>query len=390
MTRLPRLPLAALLLPGLLSAGCTAPVARALLRSDLAAVRAGHSRPAPSPFGEDVPGVVHAHTRLSHDSPGPLEELVAAARETGVRWVCITDHSNPETARSLPRGEVGGVLLVPGEEVTIWSSSMLALGTAAHVERRGKTFAELEAAIRAGGGVPLLAHVTHFKRLPRRAPAGMAVYDLSGDYREISLLRFPAVLSCLSSGDPEASAEAFLLFVQGRQEERRALWDRFLAVAPCAGVAETNAHAKFRYLGRTFDPYAGLLGLVRNHALLPALDEAAVLEAVERGRLHIGFDALADTSGARFEALRGERPVATGGDALPFGPSLSLAVHLPLPARVRVLRDGLPWREGEGRVLHFPVEGPGVYRAEAEVVAGGEARPWVLFNPVRVLPAGGP
>jgi hypothetical protein len=318
-----------------------------------------------------------------------VEELVEAARATGVRWVCLTDHTNPAIATQQVRGEVGGVLLVPGEEITAWSGSVLALGTRRSVPKHHQPFAEFAREVRGMGGVPLFGHVTHFRKAPVQAMDGMAVYDLSDDYRGTPVLRMPSALRGIASGDPERSAEVYLLFVQSPQEERRAMWDAYLAGGPCSGVAETNAHAKFRFLGRTFDPYVGLLGLVRNHALLPAVDEASVLEAVRRGRLHMGFDAAADSSGARFEALRGERAAAAMGDAIPFEPRLSLAVHLPLPARVRVLRDGRPWREGEGRALQFPAEGPGVYRAEADLRVTGEWRTWILFNPIRLLPREG-
>jgi len=371
------------------AAACAAPIARAHLRSGLEAVRAERSLPAPSTFGIDAPGVVHCHTRLSHDSPGPLGELVDAARDLGVRWICLTEHSTPAIATDLPRGEVGGVLLVPGEEVSRGGASVLALGVRAPVTEKGRPPSAVAAAARAQGGVALLGHVTHFHRLPDDPADGMAVYDLSDDFRATPWARMPATLWSLASGDPEISAEAYLLFVQRRPGERLAIWDRYLAHGPCAGVAECNAHAKFRYLGKTFDPYRSLLGLVRNHALVASVGEVEVLDAVRRGRLLLGFDAAADASGARFEAMDADRPAAAMGETVPFRPSLSLCVHLPLPARVRVLRDGRPWAEGEGRYLAFPAAGPGVYRAEASLVVGGDEVPWVIANPVRLLPAAG-
>ncbi len=371
------------------AAGCSAPWSRAALRGDLAAVRAGRSEPAPSPFGLDEPGIVHCHTHLSHDSPAPLEQVVEAARRTGVRWVCLTDHTNPAVGAGQPRGLVGGVLVVPGEEMSVGGASVLALGASRSIPRHGQWFGACSEEVRALGGVPIYGHVTTLGRPTRMLADGIAVYDLSDDYRRISPFRAAAVLSCLASADPETSAEAYLLFVQERPVEALALWDAWLAGGPCAGVAEADTHGKFRLLGTAWDPFESLFGLARNHALVPALDEASLLEAIRRGRVAIGFDAAADIAGARFEAWRGEAPAAAMGDAVPLDPALSLVVHLPLPGTVRVLRDGKPWRSGRGRMLAFPVEGTGVYRAEADLAVGGRERPWVIFNPVRVTEAAG-
>jgi hypothetical protein len=382
---------AGLLAAATLVAACSGAGARAALRGEIDALRAEASLPAPSIAGSDAPGVLHVHTRLSHDSPSPLQEVVEAARRTGSRWVALTDHTNPAVAREQPRGEVGGVLVVPGEEISVWGGAVLALGASESVRKRGQSFEEFREEIRELGGLAFHGHATHFRGPLSRPLDGLAVYDLSDDYRATSILDFPAVLSCTSSGDPETSAEAWLLWVQKDQADHRAIWDRLLERGPVPGVAETNAHGKFRWFGRTWDPYASLLGLVRNHALVEAPGEAALLDALRAGRLHVGFDAAADTAGARFEALRGGLPAAAAGGEVPFEAALSLAVHLPAPARVRVLRDGRPWRRGSGRVLHFPVEGPGVYRAEAEVRLAGRWRPWAWFNAVRVTaPAGAP
>lgn len=381
--------LAAALAVALSAAGCTASGARASLREEIDAAAAERSLPAPSPFGIDAPGVLHVHTRLSHDSPGPLDEIVAAARLTGNRWVCLTDHTNPLVSSGQPRGIVDGVLIVPGEEITAWGASVFTTGASRAVDKFGadgnkKTFPDYGPEIRSLGGVPIYGHIMDFAYPPKMFVDGLAVYDLSADYRAASLFRASAVLSALSSADPLRSAEAYLLFVQERPVAPLEIWDAYLALGPCVGVAEHDAHGKFRWFGKVYDPYVSLLGLVRNHALVPTLDEASLLEALRRGRIAIGFDAAADLSGARFEAWRGQRPAASMGDAIPFDPSLSLVLHLPVPAEVRVLRDGKPWQSGRGRVFTFPVDGPGVYRAEADLVLAGAARPWGLFNPIRV------
>jgi len=380
----------ALLAVAALAAGCASPFAAGRMRAAREAVAAERSLPAPSSFGTDAPGVLHYHTRLSHDSPGPLEEVVAAARATGLRWVALTEHSTPAVGTDLPRGEVDGVLLIPGEEISRAGGSILGLGTSGHVEARGRPVRALVEEVRARGGVAYLGHLASFDEEPARAPDGIAVYDLSGDVRAAGIFRLPVLARAFGSGEPGRAEDAFLLYVLRRPEATLAAWDRYLAAGPCAGAAETNSHAKFRFLGKTLDPYAALFPLVRNHALVEGPGEEETLAAIRRGRLLLGFDAAADATGARFEAFDGLRPAAAMGDALPWRRSLSLAVHLPVPARVRVLRDGRPFAGGRGRALFFPVPGPGVYRAEADLDLAGRTLPWVIANPIRVLPAGSP
>ena len=69
-----------------------------------------------------------------------------------------------------------------------------------------------------------------------------------------------------------------------------------------------------------------------------------------------------------------------GGEA-PAG-RRTLHVRTPLPARLRVLRDGAELASSEGTMLDVEVEEPGVYRAEAYRRARGRERTWILSNPV--------
>jgi hypothetical protein len=60
----------------------------------------------------------------------------------------------------------------------------------------------------------------------------------------------------------------------------------------------------------------------------------------------------------------------------------TLHVRTPLPARLRLLRDGRELASAEGTTLDAEVEQPGVYRAEARRSARGRERTWILSNPI--------
>ena len=57
-------------------------------------------------------------------------------------------------------------------------------------------------------------------------------------------------------------------------------------------------------------------------------------------------------------------------------------MRTPLPARLRLLRDGEEIAAAEGTLLDREVEEPGVYRVEALRRAKGRERTWILSNPV--------
>jgi hypothetical protein len=59
-----------------------------------------------------------------------------------------------------------------------------------------------------------------------------------------------------------------------------------------------------------------------------------------------------------------------------------LRIRTPLPARLRLLRDGQEIGAAEGTLLDQAVEEPGVYRVEALRHAHGRERTWILSNPI--------
>jgi hypothetical protein len=101
-----------------------------------------------------------------------------------------------------------------------------------------------------------------------------------------------------------------------------------------------------------------------------------VFDALREGRCYIAVDSVAPATGFRFEAA----DVPMGGEA-PAGPR-TLHVRTPLPARLRVLRDGTELSSSEGTMLDVEVEEPGVYRAEAFRRSRGRERTWIVSNPV--------
>jgi len=338
-----------------------------------------------------VAGVVHVHTTLS-DGGGTPEEVIRAAKTTGLAFLGITDHNNLD-AKPL-EGYRDGVLVLVGSELSTPSGHVVGLGLDRDPAWRfnGDGLDGLED-VRDLGGVPFAAHPFSARPdlrwngwdLP--GPWGIELLNGDSDARRAG----PRVL--LSVGLYRLNPGYALL--QGLRPPDEALrrWDEMLARRDTVGLAGSDAHSRLaltKARALRFPSYESLFAQARNHLLLDrpltgdaAADRVAVLDALRRGRFYLGLDALAPAGafGFTIEAGPGER--WTMGDHVPRSEGVRAVAggRVPAGTRVVLLRDGKPVGEGPGS-LELTLPGPGVYRVEARVP--GWPVPWVITNPIYV------
>lgn len=390
---------------------------------------------------QDFRCILHAHSRLSHDSLGTEQQILAAAKSAGVRAVFMTEHPTPDHKWRTEglSGEKDGVLFVPGAEhsdgLLVWRG-----GTADWTP--GMKAREVLESLKGTDGVAFVAHPEQRKTdaewdLPPYA--GMEIYNSHADAADSgfekvletlkggNVLRILTTFGLLKKYQPEAYAAIF-----DEQTEVLKRWDtlneRALRGGPrVAGIAANDAHqnvgvsfqsaeeglvikdALGKKLGEvrkdklplvlpssakpgtpilehTFDPYAIAFGYVSTHVLAGAPTETELLEAVRKGRAYVAFDWIADPTGFRFQAQDGARVIEMGGDvAAATRPVLQVAAGM--PCQLRLIRGGQEVRRVEGTELTHEVREPGVYRVEAWVRLGDELRPWVYTNPIYALAA---
>jgi hypothetical protein len=339
-----------------------------------------------------VAGVVHVHTTLS-DGGGTPEEVIAAAKATGLAFLGITDHNNLDAKRF--EGYREGVLVLVGSELSTPSGHLVGLGLDRDPAWRfnGDGLDGLED-VRDLGGVPFAAHPFSARPdlrwngwdLP--GPWGIELLNGDSDARRAG----PRVL--LSVGLYRLNPGYALL--QGLRSPDEALrrWDEMLARRDVVGLAGSDAHSRLavtKTRALRFPSYESLFEQARNHLLLDrpltgeaAADRVAVLDAFRRGRFYLGLDALAPAGAFRFtiEGRPGER--WTMGDHVPPREGGLRAVaggRTPRGTRLVLVRDGQAVGEGPGS-LEIALPGPGVYRVEAHVP--GWPVPWVITNPIYV------
>jgi hypothetical protein len=305
----------------------------------------------------DLRGVVHVHTRVSHDAKGDIGELIDAAHDAGIAFVALTEHTY--RARMRPaRGVVEGVILIPGWEVRSAGASVLALGIAGR-ERLPPDPVELVAEVHRRGG---LAFVGHFEaseladpeRYAAAAPDGVEIANLHASALEVGgrlalgelLLPAPCALRPLLR--PPTGNLARLARLPGV----RAL------------VGGVDAHAKFRVLGPlggTLDRYRDVFRLVTTHVLARERSASGVLDALRAGRSYVAFEGLAPVS--HFAVARTAEGYAVGA---------------PAEARIDLVCAGAVVASAQGAEVSLPAAAEA---AACHVEAWLGERLWVVTSP---------
>jgi hypothetical protein len=337
-----------------------------------------------------VPGIVHVHTTLS-DGGGPPEEVMAAARAAGLKFVAVTDHNNLDAKPF--EGYKDGVLLVVGTEASTTRGHVVGLGIPDPAFRFSGDARDALEDIRDLGGVSFAAHPTSpradFQWSGWDEPGPWGIELLNGDSQWRSAGWWRLALTAALYGLNHRYA---LLGSLTSPDETLRRWDALLGERDVPGIAGADAHSRVpirKEKSVRFPSYEALFALARNYVVLEApltgraeADTAAIVSAFARGRAYVGVDALAPADGFSFVAeASGKR--WTMGDTVPVLPGLTLRAggRMPASASVRLLRDGKTIAERAGAVVQENV-GPGVYRVEVRVP--GWPIPWILSNPIVV------
>jgi hypothetical protein len=337
----------------------------------------------------DLSCVIHLHSTHS-DGTGTVREIMRAAARARADVVLLTDHDTLEAKRRGEEGWYGDVLLLAGEEVSpLRRDHYLAFGIDREIRHRGLDACAIARAVRDAGGFGFAAHPfsegsARFKRpgmpfggLDCDAVDGIELWNFANDVGE-TITGIPGALRLLA-----APAR-----VMDHPPERNMRgWDELCRTRRVVAIGGLDAHQYGKRIG-PFVPvrvmsYRRSFRLVRTHVLCetaPARDldhdRELIYDALRQGRCYIAVEAVAPARGFRFEAA----DVPMGGEA-PAG-ARTLHARTPLPARLRLLRNGHELASADGTMLDADVEEPGVYRVEARRTARGRERTWIVSNPI--------
>jgi hypothetical protein len=372
-------------------------------------------------------GILHSHSRYSHDSTMPTEAILGVLQQTGIDFICLSDH--PIEGRAdfdlQWRGLHEGKLFVPGFEMR---DGFMPFGVAPGVVLSNSTdSATLARQISENGGLLFYAHSEEPRDWDRPELVGMEIYNIHTDLkrRRNGLLSLVPDLLLNQRKYPE---HVFRTLFQ-RPTDLLQRWDGLNRTRHITGIAGNDAHQNVglraqvidaqtlrvddtspkgvsnvrlnwftRLVARLcfgpltpgrqlfhlqLDPYERSARFVNTHILARNLGEPAVLEALKTGRVFVGFDLVADSSSFSWLAVSGTNRVVMG-ESMPFGPETRFRAASPLPCRFTILKDAAVCLQQEGRALEWAPAGPGKYRVEAELKILNEWVPWVYANPIQL------
>jgi hypothetical protein len=344
----------------------------------------------------DLACAVHLHSAYS-DGTASIPELIEAGRASGRDVILLTDHDTLGAKDDGLEGWHGWVLLGVGVEVTPRAGHFLAFGLDKRIKHKGLAEADIPRAVADAGGFGFVAHpwskgariLERYGRWIKRG-GNHGWQDLNGD--DIVGVELWSLTTDASEGwrgpvdairymrDPEKQLD-------GPRPEDIETWDRICETRRFVAIGGLDAHQFGKRVGPVVPlramAYRRSFRFIRTHVLSaqdlggdPAADGELVLDALREGRCYIAVDSVAPARGFRFEA----DDVPMGGEAQ--AGRRTLRARTPLPARLRLLRDGHVLAESAGTVLDREVDEPGVYRLEALRRSRGRERTWIISNPV--------
>lgn len=192
---------------------------------------------------DDVRAVLHAHSAFSHDSRGTIDEIVAAAKDAGVRVIMFSEHPAISYDYFIDghRGLKDGVLLIPGAE----TGGFLAYPRQSIQNQTTGTpqaFADL---VRSTGGLVFLCHLEERMDWEIANLTGSEIYNIHADFKEetrfLATLRRPLTLPILVAAMKQYPQEVFGA-VHDYPADYLKRYDQLCQVARHTGVAGNDAH----------------------------------------------------------------------------------------------------------------------------------------------------
>jgi len=369
-------------------------------------------------------GVLHAHSYLSHDSKGTLNDLVSAAKSDGIDFIFLTDHprGNIDTIPKGFKGNYDGVLIEPGSEkqgFDTWPLDSTIIDWKIDKDTIAKN-------IVSKGGIIFYAHTEEPHNWSNPDYQGMEIYNFHTDTKDESLA--PVIINFIVNGNkyrPLALREMF-----DEQTSILAHWDSLNLKRKIVGFSAVDTHenqnfrAKYLKDGRIqwigpnakaidtmkvkfwnkwllqapdengyifkwmIDTYKEGFNYITNYVLADTLSVPSLAENLKKGHLYTAFKSLGDAKGFQYYSLSLKDSInGIMGDSVKIDQVKSLNAISPLPGQFRLLHDGKTVNVSAGESYQYTWDEPigkGAYRIEMHIQLNGKLVLWLYSNPIYI------
>ena len=347
----------------------------------------------------DYTGIIHFHSEYSWDGRIPIGDIIKAARDNGIDFLMLTDHSCLRARKDGWEGWNEEVLLIVGQEISPRFNHYIAFGIDEAIavdEEATIPPQDYIDRVRKGGGIGFIAHpdhegteLFHVKHFPWMdwsvsRYTGLGVWDFMTDWQS-SLTNYPK--SLLSFAFPAH-------FLRGPRQVTLNRWDQLNKKSKIVGIGELDNHdtpKKICGLNVSVFPFRKAFRFIRTHLLLDrpfekddVKDINAVLTALRKGRAYIALEHFMEARGFVLRVFD-NKSMATIGDEFILKENALLHVEVPARCKIRVIRDGGILWEDIAMNLEYAISKRGVYRVEAYLRTLMKYRPWIFSNPIYVI-----
>ena len=341
-------------------------------------------------------GAIHIHSTYS-DGTGSIPEIARFAGEVGLDFIMMSDHNTLKPKRDGYERWYDSVQVLIGYEINDKQDKnhYLAFGLDSTVGVR-ITAQEYVRRVKERGGVGFIAHPDECRnKMPQHPPYPWLAWD-SEDFDGIEIWNHMS--EWVEGLTEENKFNRFihpLRSIVAPPKITLDRWDALNLTRRVVGIGGVDAHAHKSSMMGFFDvevfPYKVMFKSIHTHVLLETPirtasdkhfqeDKTKIYEALRAGNSFIANSYHADARGFRFYAQSAEGIHPSGSYVDAEQESLTLNVHAPQKAQIKLLRNGEVVEEIIGTDIIRKTTLPGAYRVEVWL----EGKAWIYSNHIRV------
>lgn len=350
----------------------------------------------------DYTGIIHIHSAYSFDGRTSVPDILEAANKNGVDFIILTDHSNLRAKEEGFEGWHGDTLLIVGQEIAPRFNHYLAFQINVPViipedepDINPQIYIDQ---VRMQEGIGFIAHpdhegtkMFHVKHFPWlnwtvTGYTGIGIWDFMTDWQSSLNGYIKALFSFFFPA----------FFLRGPKKATLQRWDHLNQISRVVGIGELDNHATIRRVmgfNVSVFPFMKAVKFLRTHVITEnplandnKKDIDLLLSALKRGRAYVAGEYFQKAKGFSFVLTKNGKHATMGDDFMLDGEAC-LTTMLPVTAKVRIIKDGSPFREEITHNLACPIDREGVYRVEAYLKILGRYIPWIFSNPIYVKKA---